>query len=70
MSKPIVTIALSDDGNSVFVYAGGVELATDNGALAYDEDTREIHACIGLQNADHIERVTAVVERIMHAVLV
>ncbi len=47
MSKPILTFALSDDGNSVFVYAGPVEI-DDYGHIGHGE----LEACLGVQRED------------------
>lgn len=41
MSKPFITFALADDGNSIFVYEGDIV-----------KDEQNLTACIGVQRED------------------
>lgn len=55
MSKPIVTLALSDDGNSVFVYSGGL---VDPQPHQPHDDTRHLLACVSVSH-ERLKQVLA-----------
>lgn len=54
MSKPLITFAVSDDGNSIFVYRGGE--AVPEGS--------QLEACVGLQG-----EVRLTLEQLLEAAL-
>ena len=57
MAKPFLTFELSADGNSVFVYRGGIN-PDETDFTGAGEDTRELEACIGLQREDAVYQLT------------
>lgn len=64
MATPIMTVELSADGNSLFIYRGGLD-DNESDFTGAPADTRELHACIGLQREDLAEAL----DKVMHDVL-